>query len=211
MPEDAENRARVILVRRFDLTSYVPVDGGALGPTIEEYAVWKGIILGKLSEGFFIVETDAHEREAEPMFKTYSSVTSWKEALKELGVPEGILLRDPDEAATTRPQHELSPENYVIMKGLLGLSDAMWATLVLALGAILSVLVGVLFSDVLFLVLIPLVLGIVANIAANIVIVCEGGPALAGMVGYPLIYVAISRLALLAKRIIRRKGRRAGR
>ena len=145
--------------------------------------------MGTLKRGFFIA--DSREKFLE--FNSYANKEDWGDALDKLGIPRQIALLDPDEVAATRPDRELRPGAYTEMKGLWGLSDGSWSTVVFVAGALLALLVGVLFSGAFWYWMIGIPLGLVSNVLCNVIIAGDqGGPAFVGMIASPLLHVGIS-------------------
>jgi hypothetical protein len=173
-------------------------------PVIEQVGVVGPVIVGKSPKGYFLLDTN-RDRDR---LQTFDSLDLLQTALATTGIAGPFQLTSPDAMAASQPARVLYPWRYRIMANAMGCSDGEWSLIVQLAGLVTAFLIGLLSRPGRSLMIPAVVLGVLVNIAAQVILGDGGGPAFVGFVLYPLLYYfsAVAGYALRALvRLIRRR------
>lgn len=199
-PKPADGNGRFVLMRRIGLSGRQPV----VDP-IRRYAVWGRLIVGTTHSVFFVFDT-ARGGDGNSQSDLVSDRAEWEATLGTYGIPRDISLLDPDDVAASRPTPELYPEDYVFMKGRLGLSDGQWSLTTIVCAFVACAALGLFKANVLEGILASIAIGVAADFVGPMFMTGGGPAAFAGLVVLPGLCFGGWRLGGTIRRWCDRRG-----
>lgn len=180
-PRSSKDPGRLVLGERWGLTGFQSI----VDPVVR-YAVWKTFIVGTTIDGCFILDvSDGSPANPEPHL--YAAKAEWEKAIKEIGAPIDIELLEPDAVAASMPYRKVHPEEYLMMKGLLDLSDIQWSNVFLLGALIISFGLGMTRARSAPLFLLTAFLGLAASLFGQTFLLGGGPSAFVGMFFMPML------------------------
>lgn len=172
---------------------------------VELVAVQDRVIFGKSADGFFLFDT----RQPHQQPQVVSTRGEWETALRGLGITDLEVVKAPDTLAVEVPEQVLRPWKYRVTGSQLGVSDDVLSLVVQLLGFALAFAVGLVSPRGKSPMAAAVVLGLIANVVAQILIAGGGPGAFVGFITLPLLCMLAAALGK-GLRALTSRGRPSG-